>query len=99
MRIVFLATLLVLCVPVIASAQQPGSTSVCLTDVPSGVLLNICTPERGVAAAAAEALSAHIPRMGAVLFLPNLYTSRTQSSQISSERKTFVGSHLKTAST
>lgn len=49
MRIVFLATLVALVVPTIAGGQQRGSSSACLTDVPSGVLLNICEDERGMA--------------------------------------------------
>lgn len=42
MRIVFLAILAAFIVPVLASAQQRDSASACLTDVPPGVLLNIC---------------------------------------------------------
>jgi hypothetical protein len=49
MRILFLAALVAFIVPFIASAQQRGSTSVCLKDVPPGVLLNICEHEYGMA--------------------------------------------------
>ena len=49
MRIAFLATLVAFMVPVIASAQQRGSTSACLKDVPPGVLLNVCEHEHGMA--------------------------------------------------
>ena len=49
MRIVFLATLVTFVLPAFASAQQPANTSVCLKDVPPGVLLNICADERGMA--------------------------------------------------
>ena len=48
MRVRFLVILVVLIVPVIASAQQRGVTSACLKDVPPGVLLNICEHGRGM---------------------------------------------------
>jgi len=49
MRTAFLATLVAVIVPVVASAQQRGSASACLQDVPSGVLVNICEHEYGMA--------------------------------------------------
>jgi len=49
MRIVFLATVIGLILPVITFAQQ-RVTSACLRDVPPGVLLNICQHEFGMAA-------------------------------------------------
>lgn len=47
-KIVFL-TALVLLVPAIAYSQRKPSSSVCLKDLPAGVILNICTHERGMA--------------------------------------------------
>jgi hypothetical protein len=49
MRIGFLATLVVFLVAANIFAQQPDDASVCLEEVPSGVLLNICGNERGMA--------------------------------------------------
>ena len=49
MRTAFLATLVAFIVPVIVSAQPRGSASVCLKDLPPGVLLNICGHEHGMA--------------------------------------------------
>jgi hypothetical protein len=48
MKIVFL-TALVLLVPAIAYSQRRPTNTVCLKDVPPGVILNICTHERGMA--------------------------------------------------
>jgi hypothetical protein len=48
MKIVFL-TALVLLMPALAYSQRKPSSSVCVKDPPAGVILNICTDERGMA--------------------------------------------------
>ena len=49
MKFVFLITFAVFAVPVFTYAQRGPNTSACLKDVPAGIVLNICTNERGMA--------------------------------------------------
>jgi len=49
MKFVFLIAFAIFAVPIFTYAQRGPNTSACLKDVPAGVVLNICTHERGMA--------------------------------------------------
>lgn len=49
MKFVFLIAFAIFAVPIFTYAQRKPSNSACVKDVPAGVVLNICTDERGMA--------------------------------------------------